>query len=40
MPDWLDKLVARMLLRDPEQRPWDGAEAAKRCAGVAEDALL
>ena len=30
VPDWLDKLVAaHCLSRDPEKRPWDGAEAAK-----------
>jgi serine/threonine protein kinase len=26
IPAWLDKLLAKMLMKDPEQRPWDGAE--------------
>jgi len=28
-PGWLDELLANMLHKDPEQRPWDGAEVVK-----------
>jgi len=28
-PGWLDELLAQMLHKDPEQRPWDGAEVVK-----------
>ena len=29
VPAWLDDLIARMLARDPEARPWDGEELAR-----------
>jgi len=29
VPKWLDDLLARMLAAKPEDRPWDGAEAAR-----------
>ena len=29
VPAWLDDLLARMLARDPEARPWDGEELAQ-----------
>ncbi|GAP18524.1 bifunctional serine/threonine-protein kinase/formylglycine-generating enzyme family protein [Levilinea saccharolytica] len=29
-PAWLDELLAVMLAKDPEQRPWDGQELAER----------
>jgi formylglycine-generating enzyme required for sulfatase activity len=32
-PPWLDELVLRMLEKDPEQRPWDGAELAELLRG-------
>jgi branched-chain amino acid transport system substrate-binding protein len=28
-PDWLDDLLDRMLSKDPDARPWDGAEVAE-----------
>ncbi len=28
-PGWLDELLAQILHKDPEQRPWDGAEVVK-----------
>ena len=29
VPAWLDDLIARMLAKDPEARPWDGEELAR-----------
>ncbi len=29
VPVWLDALLTRMLAKDPEERPWDGAEVTK-----------
>ena len=29
VPTWLDDLIARMLAKDPEVRPWDGEELAR-----------
>jgi formylglycine-generating enzyme required for sulfatase activity len=33
IPAWLDGLLLRMLDKDPEQRPWDGAELADLLRG-------
>ncbi len=37
MPDWLAELVGKMLAKDPEARPWDGAEAAEALRTGAEE---
>ena len=36
-PAELDNLLTRMLSKDPEKRPWDGAEAARLLRGVLEE---
>ena len=38
VPAWLDDLIARMLARDPEARPWDGEELARLLKSYVEAA--